>query len=97
MSYLPLIALALAVLGLLMSLVALSMASDRFTNLKLTRAISQSRGELLVLADEVDGLRGMIKRQIARENMRKARDKSNGEIPSSDDDFLKSVSKNLMR
>jgi hypothetical protein len=84
MQYLPLISLSLAVLALFVSLTAHRRASTRFAKSLLRQKISELDLDIVELADRVDQLTKLAKRQNARAAMAKAREKKksadNGEM-----------------
>lgn len=86
MQFLPHIALAVATLGLCISVAASRKASTRFASSVLTRRISELEYELTTAMDSIEKLTALVKRQTARTNMQRAREKKRNENGAMDDD-----------
>lgn len=69
------ISLAVAVIAVLIALVANERAATRWTSSKVSKRLHYLEAEVINLTDVTEAIRGLVKRQIARDNMRKAREK----------------------
>lgn len=85
------IGLCLGVLALLLSYLAYERAAVRWTSSKVSRRLHYLEAEVVNLTDVTESLRSLVKRQIARDNMRKARakkkEKENGKDEMTDEEW----------